>query len=447
MRYIRGLLAISVTLTLSGAATAQPAQSPAAPPLVLYRDATLIDGTGAPPRPHMSILTRGERIERVAPTAALPAPAGAEIVDAEGLYVLPGLINTHEHLATPPNRPYAEAMMKKDLYGGVTAVRDMADDLRQVADLARASRVGEIPGPDIYYAALMAGPEFFKDPRTQAVTMGAVAGQTPWMRAVGPDTDLRQAVAEARGTGATAIKIYADEPGATVVAITAEAHRQGLMVWAHAAVFPSTPAQGIDAGVNGVSHTCMLAYQASAVMPGAYHNRAAVEADRFAGATPASVTALFDDMRGRGTLLDATLWVYDEMAADHAAHPGGPAPYCSDTLAARLTHEAYEHGVIISAGTDGFSAASDPWPALQDELILLQDKAHMPPMAVIRAATWAGAYAFGHDAETGTIAEGKLANLAFTTADPLKDVRGLKTVTLTVKRGVRYWRKDYSAGR
>jgi imidazolonepropionase-like amidohydrolase len=433
------LTAAFAALALTSAASAQAP----APETVLYRDATLIDGTGAPPKPHMSILVRGERIERVAPTDALPAPAGAKVIDVHGLFVLPGLINTHEHLATPPNRPFAEAMMKKDLYGGVTAVRDMADDLRQVADLTRAARVGEIPGPDIYYAALMAGPEFFKDPRTQAVTMGATPGQTPWMRAVGPDTDLRQVIAEAKGTGATAIKIYADLPGPTVAAITAEAHRQGLMVWAHAAVFPSTPAQGIDAGVNGVSHTCMLAYQASAVMPGAYHNRAAVEEGRFAGATPASVTALFDDMHARGTLLDATLWVYDEMARDHAVRPGGPAPYCSLDLAARLTHEAFEHGVIISAGTDGFSDDKDPWPALQEELILLQDKAGLPPMAVIRAATWAGAYAFGHEAEMGTIADGKLADLAFTTADPSKDVRALKTVTLTVKRGVRYWRKDY----
>ena len=206
------------------------------------------------------------------------------------------------------------------------------------------------------------------------------------------------------------------------------------------------PAQVIDAGVNGVSHVCMLAYQASATMPAAYHHRAAVEAARFAGTTPASVTALLDDMRARGTLLDATLWVYDEMAADHVAHPEGPAPYCSDALAARLAHEAFQHGVILSAGTDGFSAAGDPWPALQDELILLQDRAGLPPLAVIRAATWAGAYAFGHEAETGTIAEGKLANLAFTTADPSRDVRALKTVTLTVKRGVRYWRKDYGGG-
>jgi len=443
MRLVPILMTALAALVTIGVARAEPP----APGLVLYRNATLIDGTGAAARPGMSILTRGEAIERVSPAADLPPPPGAVVIDASGLYVLPGLINTHEHLATPPDRPFAEAMMKKDLYGGVTAVRDMADDLRQVGDLARAARVGETPGPDIYYAALMAGPAFFMDPRTHAVTQGAVAGQTPWMRAVGPDTDLRQAIAEARGTGASAIKIYADLPGETVAAITAEAHRQGLMVWAHGAVFPASPAQVIGAGVNGVSHVCMLAYQASDVMPAAYHNRAAVEAGRFAGATPAVVTALFDDMRARGALLDATLWVYEEMATEHAAHPSGSAPYCSGALAARLTSEAFRRGVIISAGTDGFSEAADPWPALQDELILLQDKAHLPPLAVIRAATWAGAYAFGHQAEMGAIAPGKLANLVFTTADPSKDVRALKTVTLTVKRGVRYWRKDYGVGR
>ena len=66
---------------------------------------------------------------------------------------------------------------------------------------------------------------------------------------------------------------------------------------------------------------------------------------------------------------------------------------------------------------------------------------------MVRAATWAGAYAFGREAETGTIAEGKLANLAFTTADPSRDVRALKTVVLTVKRGAQFWRKDYSVSR
>ncbi|MGH8277042.1 MAG: amidohydrolase family protein, partial [Steroidobacteraceae bacterium] len=219
----------------------------------------MIDGTGAPARPGMAILTRGERIEAIGPTLTLKTPAGARVTDVSGLFVLPGLINSHEHLATPPDRPWAEAMMKRDLYGGITAVRDMADDLRQVADLARASRVGEIPGPDIYFAALMAGPEFFDDPRTHAAAKGAVAGEVPWMQAITPATDLEIAVAQARGTGAAGIKIYADLPGGLVGAITREAHRQGILVWAHAAVFPATPAEVIGSGVETVSHTCMLA--------------------------------------------------------------------------------------------------------------------------------------------------------------------------------------------
>ena len=56
--------------------------------------------------------------------------------------------------------------MRRDLYSGITAVRIMADDLRAIAELARAARAGEIAGPDLYYAAIVAGPSFFEDPRT-----------------------------------------------------------------------------------------------------------------------------------------------------------------------------------------------------------------------------------------------------------------------------------------
>ena len=435
-----------LTLALAAASISIAAQSVAAEPVspaqVLYRGANLVDGTGAPER-RVSILTRGERIERIAPVADLAPPGGAKIVDVSGLYVLPGLINSHEHLATPPDRPFAEAMMKKDIYGGVTAVRDMADDLRQVSDLARAARVGEIPGPDIYYAALMAGPEFFEDPRTHAAAAGAVAGQVPWMQAITQSTDLEIAVAEARGTGATAIKIYADLPAERVAAITREAHRQGTLVWAHAAVFPASPAEVIGAGVDTVSHTCMLAYQASDAMPHGYHNRAPVDAARFTDGRNPVVETLFEQMKQRGTILDATLRVYVELADDHRAHPQGPAPYCSDTLAEQITHQAYAAGVSISTGTDGFSDDKDPWPALQDELELLQDKAGMKPVDVIRSATLVGAMTMHVDKDMGSVEPGKLANLVFTQKDPQADVRALRTVVLTVKRGAAYWRKDY----
>ena len=430
---------ILALLLVSGSArAAEPA-----PGQVLYRGATLIDGTGAPAQANMAILTDGERIGRIAPAAELAAPSGAKVVDVSGLYVTPGLINSHEHLATPPNRRFAEAMMRRDLYGGITAVRDMADDLRALADLARASRVGEIPGPDLYYAALMAGPAFFDDPRTHATTAGETAGAVPWMQAIRPETDLVLAVALARGTGATAIKIYADLPGDLVAAITREAHRQGIQVWAHAAVFPASPKQGIEAGVGAVSHVCMLAYQVSDTMPAAYHHRAPVDEARFAGGDNPVLGGLFDEMHDRGQVLDATLLVYREMAQAHAAHPGGPAPYCSDGLAEKLANQAYRAKVLISTGTDGFSAQADPWPALQDELELLQDKAGMKPMDVIRSATLVGAISMGKQDQMGTIAPGKLANLVFVAKDPAADVRAFRSVVLTVKRGAAFWRKDY----
>ena len=57
-------------------------------------------------------------------------------------------------------------------------------------------------------------------------------------------TDLPLAIARARGTGAGALKIYANLPPALVGRLAAEAHRQGLLVWAHGAVFPTAPERG-----------------------------------------------------------------------------------------------------------------------------------------------------------------------------------------------------------
>lgn len=433
------LLALACLALLAFLPLRAEADGPAA---ILFTNLTIVDGDASPPRPGMAILVRGERIAAVGPAGALPA-AGVKVVDMKGAFVTPGLINTHVHLATPPNRRYAEAMLRRDLYGGVTAVRDMADDLRQVADLARAARVGEIPAPDIYYAALFAGPEFFEDPRTQAVTAGETPGQTPWMRAIDAATDLRQAVAEARGTGATAIKIYADLPGSLVAAITAEAHRQGLKVWAHAAVFPATPAEVLAAGVDSVSHVCMLAYQVSDPFPRAYHRRPAVQEGRLQFLDDPVLGGLFATMKEKGQILDATLWVYQELSREAAADPARPPPYCSYPLAAHLTNQAWHAGVAISAGTDGFAPGTSLWPALQDELGYLERDAGLPPLEVLKMATLNGAKAIGREDEMGTIAVGKLANLVFVRADPSISMQAFRTVTLTVKRGQLFWRRDY----
>ena len=430
-------LAACLALFPQFAAAQVPAET-----FTLYKGATLIDGTGSPPRAGMSILVKGERIERVWKEGeiAFKLAPHTQVVDVAGQYVLPGLIDSHEHLATPPNRPYAQAHLRRDLYSGVTAIRDMADDLRNVADLARATRIGEIPGPDIYYAALMAGPSFFVDPRTQAIAHGAVAGQVPWEQAIDGKTDMPLAVARAKGTFATAVKIYANLPGDLVLKITGEAHRQGMQVWAHGMVFPATPFEVLDAGVDVVSHSCYLAYQAMERRPDSYQHRFPIDAALFQHDNP--VTAkLFADMAKRGTILDATVHVYREVEA--AAKAQGKPPLCTVALAGKLTNQAYRSGVTISAGTDADTPLDDPLPALFDELELLHYVAGLPSMAVVRAATLHGAKAAGLEKEMGTIEAGKLANFAVLAKNPLEDVRNFRSVVLTVKRGRAFPREDY----
>lgn len=430
---------ILLALLLIGAAPYEP---PHAGSRTVYRHASLIDGTGRALQPNMAVLTDGPRIAAVEPDSALtPAQLqGATQVDLSGEFLLPGYIDSHQHLATPPDRPEAEARLKRDIYSGITATRDMADDIRQIADVTRSALVGEIPSPDINYVALMAGPSFFVDPRTHAISQGAVAGQVPWAQASDHSTDMPLAIARAKGTYATAVKIYANLPGDLVAKITAEAHRQGLRAWAHGMVFPATPFEVVDAGVDTVSHTCYLAYQPMAKRPGSYEHRFPIDASLF-DHDNAVMAKLYADMAGRGTILDATLHVYREV--ENAAREQHKPPLCTVTLAGKLTNQAYRDGVQISTGTDGDAPIGEPWPSLFDEFQLLHDAAGLPPMAVIHAATMTGAKAMGAEKDMGSIVPGKLANLVVLSANPLSDVRNMRSVVMTVKRGRPYRRADY----
>jgi imidazolonepropionase-like amidohydrolase len=425
-----------------------PFAAPGTGSVSVYRGATLIDGTGGPARQSMTIVADGAEIVRVARDDEVPEGQadGAQVFDLAGQFVIPGLIDSHQHIATPPNRAVAEATLRRHAYGGVTAIRIMADDLRQIGDLARATRVGEIPGPDIHYAALMAGPGFFDDPRTWQVSQGETPGSVPWMQAITDETDLPLAVAMARGTHATAIKIYADLPGSSVAAITAEAHRQGISVWAHGAVFPASPAEVIGAGVDSVSHVTMLAYEAAAEPLSSYKDKPAIDYDRFAAGDDPKLESLFTQMRSRGTILDATASMWTRTW-DAPTDPEGQArARANSALSASLTAQAHRAGVSISAGTDYETDPQYPFPALHDEMAFLAQHCGIPAEQVIRCATLVGARSIGAEATMGTIEAGKLANFVVLARDPLADLANLRSITFVVKRGRRYDRGEYQDG-
>ena len=430
---IRLFFALGLPVLVSAAAE-KPAPSP-----TIYTNLTVIDGTGASAAAGMAIVIEGEQIRSVLPMAALassPVP-GATVVDLTGKFALPGLIDTHQHLGTAPNRPAAEAQLNRMLYGGVTAVRDMAGDARFLADLSRAARLAEIPAPEIFFSALMAGPEFFQDPRTHSSAQGAGPGHVPWLQAITAETDMPTAVTLARGTGAAGIKIYADLPAAEVRRIVAEAHHQGFPVWAHAAIFPASPADGIAAGIDSVSHAYMLAYELNPTGSLTYHTKPKVDTERLHNDTTV-LPALFAEMIRRGTILDATVHTFFESDLGRKPEAAPRGPVCAQMAAA-----AYHAGVAISAGTDFVPKADDPYPALQLELETLVRDVGMTPADVIRAATSVAARALKADDRMGTLAAGKLANLVIVSRNPLEDIKALREVVLTVKRGRAYPRSDY----
>ena len=241
---------------------------------------------------------------------------------------------------------------------GITGTRDMADDLRQIADITRAARIGEIASPEIAYAALMAGPSFFeirapkRSPRERLPVASLGAGDR---------RENRHAARRGPSEGHLCVggEDLREPAGPLVAAITREAHRQGMRVWAHGMVFPATPFEVVDAGVDTVSHTCYLAYQAMAKRPDAYQHRFPIDAALFARDNPV-MARLFADMVRRGTVLDATLHVYREVEA--AAREQHKPPLCTVALAGRLTNQAYRAGVAISPGTDGDTPLGDPFP-------------------------------------------------------------------------------------
>ena len=423
------------------------AQIDAGPPLEILYGFTLIDGLGGPPIEDAAMAIRGNRILTISSRRELltgpNAPRDAVAVDLGGGWVIPGLIDTHVHLATVPNRARAEAELYRLLYSGVTAVRDMAGDGRALASLARDSRLGEIEAPDVVFSALMAGPSFLSDPRPQSSAAGERAGEVPWMQAVTPETDLVTAVARAEGTYATGVKIYANLEAAQVRAITEEAHRQGMQVWAHSMVFPARPLEVVRSGVDVVSHVCRLAWEAMADAPDAYHHDRSPEFGTFSASSPV-FTELLREMRNRGTILDATLSMYARSDSLRRANPdSGGGERCDTGFARSLVARAHELGVAITAGTDYTTPPEAPFPALYDEMEELVANGGLTPMAAIRSATSVAAEALGLGDTHGSLRHGRPVTFVLLAESPLDDITNLRSVRAVWKNAVRYDRDAF----
>ena len=400
------------------------------PNLLVLTDANIIDASHPVPAMHQTIIIKDGRIAGIQP-GNMTFPDSAVIINLKGKYLIPGLIDSHVHMATDPdgtdNRQHTLQVLQEMLYSGVTTVRDMAGDGRVLAELARDAGMGEITSPDIYYSALMAGPSFFADPRTQTSTKGGVNGGMPYMKAITDTTNITLAVALSIGSGATGIKLYADLPANLVNKIVYEAKKQNIPVWAHAWLQGAKPSDIVKAGAISISHAPLLIYEKINKVPASWKQPGLTAV--FWDKNVPALDEVFTLMKQSRTILDATLLTYKKWATTDTTMQW------DYQIAKRITSRAYASGVPICAGTD-----DDQDQFVQEEMRLLVADAGFSPFDAIVAATKNSAAAIDLAGTKGSIAVGMDADLLVLTRNPLENIDNIKSVDLVIKRGKIYRR-------
>jgi imidazolonepropionase-like amidohydrolase len=390
----------------------------------------------------MTIRVEGERITAVYPDGGRATDGPAEVRNLEGRVVVPGLIDSHIHLGMfgDRSRSARDNELRRMLYGGIVAAREMGGDVRISGEAARRALLGQGESPDILYSATMAGPGFVQTaPRAEMAAQGLPRGSAAWMQAIDANTDVRLAVARAAGTGANGLKLYAQLPAVVVARIVEEAHRQGLEVWAHATIFPDRPMDYVAAGVDMPSHACGLVWQDSDLDPGQFRDfdeRTRPSFDpTLVDPAGAEFTAMFQEFARLGTPIEPTLAVH--------SRPGDDRIGCRTDVVVGITRSAIEQGVTIVAGTDFVAEPADPYPSLFQELDALVSAAGLSPLQAITAATGSSARALGIESDYGTVTAGRLANFVVLGSNPSEDIAAIRDILFVVKRGVEFPRGEF----
>ena len=380
-------------------------------------------------RPNRTIVIAGGTIEDVFETGAKDVPADAELLDLPGRFVVPGLIDGHQHFSLGSTERRM-ARLRFLLRAGITTVRDPSGDARVLGYLGLQAERGEILAPEIFYAALIGGPGFSEYGPVAAISDGYTPGLAPWVREVGDTTDLERVMIEARVVGARGIKMYRYLSPELTLKVAEAAHAEGLLVWSHARIrghngsdiWATRPSQVVQAGALVLSHAGHFACEVQPCRSGEERGRAVatVPPDH-----PA-IRAVLQDMADRGTILDPTL-VNAEVANDEAYWL---------RFAAEVTSLAIEMGVPIMAGPDIPDNPDDQeFPLLNRELELLVSEAGLSPWEALVAATATAARAIGEERRRGMIQPGMRADLVVLEADPLSDIRALRSPAVVIKNG------------
>jgi hypothetical protein len=392
-----------------GEALAAALAVPAAGSLVI-RNGDVFDSESGEIRPRMTVVVEGDRIAAVGPVGDVEEPAGAEVLDATGMTVMPGMWDMHSHSVLPSQTAGAPLQLAH----GLTTVRDLAADLDVALALRDRADDGSIVSPRQVLAGFMEGP-------------GAWAGPSEVI--VRTEAEARRWVTAYDSMGYRQIKLYNLIHPDLLPTIAEEARGRGLRLSGHIPRGMSVRA-AVELGYDEVNHAAFLF---STFYPDSLWVPTMRPYSGVAAAVAASVdvdgpemTGLLDFLAQEGTVVDGTfnIWMGGQrfLDPDQASSPSAAAY-------GRLLLRLWERGVPLVPGTDSFDGSS-----YLTEL-LLYEHVGIPAAQVLRLATLVPAQVMGESDDYGRVAPGMVADLLLVDGSPAERIADLERIHRVVRAG------------
>jgi imidazolonepropionase-like amidohydrolase len=404
-------------------------------PTLAIVGATLIDGNGGPPIPDAAVVIRKGRFVSVGPRGKVRIPRDAEVIDAKGKTILPGLWDMHAHFEQVEWGPIY-------LAAGVTTARDCGNEFEFITAVRDAIARGRGLGPRLLLAGIVDG--------SGALALGVQRVDTP--------EQARQWTDRYHDAGFQQMKIYSSVKLEQIKVIADEAHRLGMTVTGH---IPEglNAYQAIAAGQDQINHIQYITDIMHAPFPAdlSRPDRGKAIADLDLQSADAKKALAF--LKDHHTVVDPTMALFEFFTATTAKPPSSFEPgvnKIAPELAEQLTDVEppndrseigekifqkelgivgvlHKAGIPVVAGTD----QTVPGYSLHREIELYVE-AGFTPMEAIQAATIVPARAMGLERESGAVQKGKRADLILIDGNPLQDIHTTRNVESVITGGVLY---------
>jgi imidazolonepropionase-like amidohydrolase len=461
-KLIKVFLSTFLTILWISLTSITPAQDVSSPKAIV--GATLVNTNGAKPVKNAVILVEGSKITRVGTAKRVKIPKGAEIIDAKGKWIIPGLVDTHIHffqsagLYTRPDVidlrkfvAYEEeelAQIRENLHDtfaryircGITSVVDVGGPFwnYDVRELARKTKLA----PRIS----VAGP-LISTYQPEALTTG-----DPPIIKVNSIEEAQNLVHRQIEKKTDFIKIWyivrsgqkPEDHFPLVKATIQESHKHGLRVIVHATQL-ETARTAVKAGADILAHMVtdkevdeefikllkknkVILSPTLVVFEGygeVLTQQVDLTAPEFEYANPYIISTFFDL---RELPADAIPKRYLERIKN-------PDPISTNPVILKNLKLLQDGGVTIAAGTDAGNIGTLHGPSIFREFELMAE-AGLSPMQILTTSTINGAKFTGWQNKLGTIEAGKLADMVILNSDPLQDIMNTSDIHLVIKDGI-----------